>query len=1079
MTRSLPRLPSGVYFSLLGDSATHEAHDVQEYPTFPSFRGVEGGQDSGSEFVTPSKPQLCLPLVSVSVDMQVDHSIAKTTVVQTFTNPGSSSIPEAWYSFPLYDGAVITAFRCEVGDDKVLEGKVKPTDEARQEFKRAIQKQEAAALVEELTPEVFQTSIGNIAPRTTITVEITYVEELLTDLGGDGIIVTIPISVAPRYGTPPAGYAESSAVTETGLSLVVSVASSGTARHIACRSGHSISVEYGRMNHEPEAASCEDLPAISSQPQFFFDPKHATVRLSNDNVAMDRDFVLFIPSPGESLPRSRALLARSSDLDHAAMMVTVRPSELFSDLRESMNEFDGEILFLADRSGSMRGEKIEELKNALLVFLKSLPAKCRFNLYSFGNSVSGLWPSSMPYNETTMQQALDHISTFEADFGGTEVLHALRKAVGDRRATEASSTQLILLTDGQIWKAEETIDFVRTTTSDAEGQVRFFALGIGNAVSHQLIQGIGLFGGGFGEVAAVDAAGRWKEAVIRILKGAIMPNSWSYSISLGDEWDKKRLDVDDFLPKHAERSTTKSPGRVAGALNPSFFQAPREIPILHHFGQQSVYFLLDNSSDKLPEHVTITASSQYTGTRKAILEVTRATVNNTTIQHLAAKAAVRDLESQDASEASSSDLIRRNAEHLGQKYSISSKWTSFVAVSHLQQSVDHEDVEVSMYKAPLAKLDPLTSSPRSGRGHKSKSWAFGAGPRMDPSFSSEQRFSMQAASGAFGARPAVNPSLGSGQRFTQAPGLQLSFSKLSQRVGRRRVSTRSTQPEPNRIPLTQKAARLSGTASSTKAPCETAMTGPWTFASECLPAMDHVDPVNLAPPADSPGVGAITWEEVVRYQRIDGLFDLEQSLAHRMAKHFCRGTQLALGSWVGNCLKDASADDTQGSGPVRLLVDTVMVLAYLRSHFHPQRALWELLVQKAEASLASRLERGQWDRPDGLSAMADSALAHAHYGRRSQDSGEVDWWKCGPGGGCCGVCAAQGDERLLSTGHDDELAACSLSGCDVSVSPWDKFWSHAIEQGHINSSCEAASERYKAAEERTEKDNGQEKKHGS
>ncbi|POS78618.1 hypothetical protein DHEL01_v202994 [Diaporthe helianthi] len=183
-------------------------------------------------------------------------------------------------------------------------------------------------------------------------------------------------------------------------------------------------------------------------------------------------------------------------------------------------------------------------------------------------------------------------------------------------------------------------------------------------------------GGGFGEVATVDAMGKWKEAVIRILKSAIMPNSWSYSISIGDGRDEKRLD--------------------------------------------SVYFLLDKSSEKLPEQVAITASSQYGGTKTATLKATRATLN-TTIHHLAARAAVRDLESQDVPDSLSSDIIRKNAEHLRQTYSISSKWASFVAVSHLQKEAStSEYVEVSLYKAPRAEID---LSETSYRGNQSQTFA--------------------------------------------------------------------------------------------------------------------------------------------------------------------------------------------------------------------------------------------------------------------------------------------------------------------------------------------------------------------
>ncbi|POS78619.1 hypothetical protein DHEL01_v202995 [Diaporthe helianthi] len=96
--------------------------------------------------------------------------------------------------------------------------------------------------------------------------------------------------------------------------------------------------------------------------------------------------------------------------------------------------------------------------------------------------------------------------------------------------------------------------------------------------------------------------------------------------------------------------------------------------------------------------------------------------------------------------------------------------------------------------------------------------------------------------------------------------------------------------------------------------------------------------------------------------------------------------QEALGLWVEN-----AGEDTKGSESKGLLVGTVLALAYLRAHFYHERALWELLVQKAEGSITSRLDPGQWDRPDGVSALADSVLAHAHYGRRSQDDTEGEW----------------------------------------------------------------------------------------
>lgn len=1036
---AIQRLPSGVYFNMIAASTLKQKDYIPEYPTFPvrhktpeiaqsnhtiHQRNVAGpDQPAHGPPPRPARPELCLPLLSISVDMHVECNIAKTNLVQTFVNHGNESIPEAWYSFPLYDGAAVTAFRCEVGDDKVLEGKVKPKAEAKQEYERAIKKQEVAALLEEMAPDVFQTTIGNIKPRTTVKVEITYVEELHTDLGGDGIVVTIPTSVAPRYGIPPAGYATNSSVKETELEIDVDIAYPDPIGEgdIICRSGHETYIQYGKLKHLTEAASFEALAELQSQAGSGRNPNHATAKFVGSETALDTDFVLFISPSGKAFLNSRVLLAPSNGADHAAMMVTVRPSELFSDLRESMNEFEGEILFLADRSGSMRGPKIEALKDALLVFLKSLPAKCKFNLYSFGSTVSGLWPCSMPYDDSTVQDALDHVSTFEASYGGTEVLKALKKAVGDRRSTNASSTQVILLTDGEIWQSQQTIEFVRTMTSDSESQVRFFSLGIGNQVNHHLIQGIGFFGAGFGETVAVDAQGNWKEAVIRMLKGAVMPTSWSYTINLGDQWIENQFGVDEFLPCQSEEHDHQGRGRISGPGNSCFVQTPRETPWLHHFGHQTVYFLLDTTVDRLPDRVTVTACSQHGGLKTATLAVTKATTNSNTIQHLAAKAAVRDAETQHMSETTLSNQMRKHAEQLCQMYSISSKWTSFVAVSRSQQSAEYEDVDVSLYKAPLSELDLLA---RPGISQ--------AGANLT--------------SAALTRKPRENPKLSHGR--VEGPG---TFSKIA---GPRHLFDDS----------------LKSSRSSQKALKDSMQPQP----QEYIPDRNDHGFVTMCSqelsPFDGPSpISPMEWLlRVIQAQRADGLFRFNESLGDRVAQHFCHGTWQALNHWLVKRLKTPVTDDADGSETLKLFIDTVMALAYIRLHFDSERQLWGLLVQKAEGRLASGLHSLGLDTPDGLTAMADSALAHAHYGRCSQDSHEDSGQKQSPSGGRsgCGVCDAQDDASLRSESQGDRSLQCSLSECNFSADKWDEFWVHVVGQCHINSSCTTARNRWIEAEDK-------------
>lgn len=55
----------------------------------------------------------------------------------------------------------------------------------------------------------------------------------------------------------------------------------------------------------------------------------------------------------------------------------------------------------------MMGKKITQAKNALILFLKSLPEKSKFNIVSFGSKYSCMFPASMAYNDETIEKAIN------------------------------------------------------------------------------------------------------------------------------------------------------------------------------------------------------------------------------------------------------------------------------------------------------------------------------------------------------------------------------------------------------------------------------------------------------------------------------------------------------------------------------------------------------------------------------------------------------------------------------------------------------------------------------------------------
>ncbi|XP_037037778.1 von Willebrand factor A domain-containing protein 5A-like [Bradysia coprophila] len=90
---------------------------------------------------------------------------------------------------------------------------------------------------------------------------------------------------------------------------------------------------------------------------------------------MDRDFVIIIEPREKHQPR---LYSENSDNGNGstAAMIQLLPSF-------KLKEQKTELIFVLDRSGSMMGQSIRSAKEALTLFLHSMPVDCYFNVLGF------------------------------------------------------------------------------------------------------------------------------------------------------------------------------------------------------------------------------------------------------------------------------------------------------------------------------------------------------------------------------------------------------------------------------------------------------------------------------------------------------------------------------------------------------------------------------------------------------------------------------------------------------------------------------------------------------------------------
>lgn len=460
--------------------------------------------------ITWNRQKDCLRPLWVKIQARVIDDIANITATQIFLNHSKDNITQAAYTFPLPNGCSVTDFSCQFGkrnSNKLLVAKVQPRAEARANFDRA---KTTAALGELNTSEIFTSSLGNIPAKARLRVEIVFTCLLQRQLREDDdvtlVTLTIPTTIAPRYGTPPPEMRHANITEPLGITIEATVISRDPLLAIRARcKGHQISQEpYWEVNNGGQWMETGTL-----------------VRLGVTD-ALGGDFVLNMSRPIEREQPSAWVEYHPEWPDQRAMMISIPPTSTTNVPGRS------EILFLADRSGSMEN-KIGALKKAMMFFLRGIPEGKSFNIWCFGSKYTSMWSGSGEYNAQNLAAAEKYVANkFRSDMGGTELLPALRAMVDARDAT--TLTDVIVLTDGEYWALDDTTNFVRDTKQATNGGVRFFALGIGNEVSHALVENIARAGGGYSQVVEAAGGGDLTRSLVTMLDKALKDHASSVDI---------------------------------------------------------------------------------------------------------------------------------------------------------------------------------------------------------------------------------------------------------------------------------------------------------------------------------------------------------------------------------------------------------------------------------------------------------------------------------------------------------------------------------------------------------------------
>ena len=430
---------------------------------------------------TPNKYKVA-PTISTRVLIDVTGPIARTKVRQRFSNPSDQWI-SGTYAFPLPEDAAVDHMKILVGG-RIIEGVIREKDQARKIYEQAKSEGKRTSLVEQLRPNLFTTSVANIAPLGVIDIEIEYQELLNLDQGNFSL--RFPMAMTPRYSpdnessfnqydTPVVGRWVN-VVKRAGKTPVVPI-NNPSELSITVNVNAGFPIEYINSTYHPVT-----INNITDSDQ----GEVKQIKLGLSGHRGEHDFELVWKPKADIIPKGMFFVETDKDWQHGLLMVTPPLDKRLYEKRHR------DITYIIDTSGSMGGGSISQAKKALRQALTRLSIADRFNIIAFNSTASRLFKKAVPATTEAIDQADEFIAGLEA-FGGTEMMPALEMALGTTGEENNDRLhQIVFITDGAVDQEQKLFKLINNQL----GERRLFTVAIGSAPNAYFMRKAAQFGRG-------------------------------------------------------------------------------------------------------------------------------------------------------------------------------------------------------------------------------------------------------------------------------------------------------------------------------------------------------------------------------------------------------------------------------------------------------------------------------------------------------------------------------------------------------------------------------------------------------
>ena len=377
---------------------------------------------------------------SVDVNVSIKDQAAKVQLSQVFQNTSSVTV-EAQLVFPVPENAAITGLTLMV-DGKELTGKLMKKEEAKQTYEAIVRRRQDPALLEYVGQGLYQTSVFPIPPQGERAVEIRYNELLKKDNGLVDLMLPL-----------------------------------GTFKH----SNKAIDA----LNVTIRVETAEQIKTIYSPTHQLDiqrpDNNHAVCKVSLKNVLGPDDLRLFHGTVS-GLVGMNVLSYRPQENEDGYFLLLASP-----DFKPTQPiKIDRSLVFVCDRSGSMSGQKMEQMKQALKFLIQQLKPGDTFNIVAYDSNVESFRPELQRVDDATIKAAMTYADGLYAG-GSTNIDGALQASLKMLKDTKRPS-YVLFLTDGVPTVGEMDEQKIAANAKHVNiVNARLFAFGVGYDVNARLL----------------------------------------------------------------------------------------------------------------------------------------------------------------------------------------------------------------------------------------------------------------------------------------------------------------------------------------------------------------------------------------------------------------------------------------------------------------------------------------------------------------------------------------------------------------------------------------------------------------